>query len=245
MTPYISVLIPMYNEGEIAAETARTLWRAMDAYRKTYGWSFEIVFSDDGSLDDCADQVRAVAEDEHLDGVRVIRYEDNRGKGSAVREAVLASNGDIVLYTDCDLAYGTNVIGEAVSRFTDGVDAVVGSRRISKDGYEGYTFVRKIASEAYLTVLRLWAGFKGSDSQCGFKAFRGDVARKIFSCCKTNGFAFDFEVIMLLEKMGANIKEMPVRIENHRASTVHVLRDSVKMLRELSRIKKRVKKVDL
>ncbi len=243
MTPYVSVLIPMYNESAIAADTARTLWRAMDSLRQKNGWSFEIVFSDDGSTDDCAARIRNTAATENLDGVRVIRYEDNRGKGSAVREAVLSSRGEIILYTDCDLAYGTDVIGEAVRRYKPGVDAVIGSRNLTDDGYEGYTPLRKLASKTYIKVLCLMAGFKLSDSQCGCKSFRGDLARKIFAKCETNGFAFDFEVLLLAGKLRANVTEMPVRIINHRASTVHVLRDSVKMLRDLARIKKRVKSV--
>ncbi len=243
MTPYVSVLIPMYNESAIAADTARTLWRAMDSFRRKYGWSFEIIFSDDGSRDDCAARIQNTAAAENLDGVRVIRYEDNRGKGSAVREAVLASRGEIVLYTDCDLAYGTDVIADAVGRYINGVDAVIGSRNLSEDGYEGYTPLRKLASRMYLKVLCVMAGFKLSDSQCGCKSFRGDLARKIFAKCQTNGFAFDFEVLLLAGKLQANIEEMPVRIINHRASTVHVLRDSVKMLKDLAKIKKRVKKV--
>ena len=239
----ISVCIPMYNEALIAADTARTVWAAMDSLRQEKGFDFEIVFADDGSRDDCAERVKSVAESEQLDGVRVVGYGENRGKGAAVRHAVLASDGDIVLYTDCDLAYGTDVIGEAVSRFTDGVDAVIGSRRLSDDGYEGYTALRRIASKVYIKILCTVGGFKLSDSQCGFKAFRGESARKIFEKCETNGFAFDFEVLMLASSLGLNIREMPVRIINHRESKVHVIRDSVRMLRDLTKIKLRVRRV--
>ena len=238
----ISVCIPMYNEAKIAADTAATLWDAMAENRRLHGWDFEILFADDGSRDDCAERVRAVAAEGKKE-IRVVGYEINRGKGGAVREAVLSSTGDIVIYTDCDLAYGTDVIAEAVLHYRDGVDAVIGSRRLTGDGYEGYTFLRKMASSAYFTVLKIVGGFRLSDSQCGFKSFRGDLARKIFAKCETNGFAFDFEVLLLAEKCRAHIEEMPVTIINHRASTVHVVRDSIRMLRDLLRIKKRVRRV--
>ena len=140
----ISVCIPMYNEAKIAADTAVTLWEAMEENRRRHGWDFEILFADDGSRDDCAQRVRAVAA-EAKEEIRVVGYEINRGKGGAVREAVLSSTGDIVIYTDCDLAYGTDVIAEAVLHYRDGVDAVIGSRRLTGDGYEGYTFLRKMA----------------------------------------------------------------------------------------------------
>ena len=238
----ISLCIPMYNEAKIAADTARTLWDVMAENRRRYGWDFEIFFADDGSLDDCGDRVCAVAA-EGKDEIRVVGYEKNRGKGGAVREAVLASDGDIVIYTDCDLAYGTDVIAEAVLRYEDGVDAVIGSRRLDGGGYEGYTPLRKLASAVYFGVLKTIGGFHLSDSQCGFKSFRGHVARQIFGKCQTNGFAFDFEVLLLAEKLGASIAEMPVTIINHRASTVHVVRDSIRMVRDLLRIKKRVRRV--
>ena len=238
----ISLCIPMYNEAKIAADTARTLWDAMAENRRLHGWDFEILFADDGSLDDCADRVRAVAA-EGKGEIRVVGYEKNRGKGAAVREAVLASDGDIVIYTDCDLAYGTDVIAEAILRYNPDVDAVTGSRRLSGGGYEGYTPIRKIASAVYFGILKTVGGLRLSDFQCGFKSFRGDLARRIFAECETNGFAFDFEVLLLAEKLAVRIEEMPVTIINHRASTVHVVRDSIRMLRDLLRIKKRVRRV--
>lgn len=239
----ISVCIPMYNETLIAADTARTVWIAMDALRREKGYEFEVIFADDGSRDDCAAQVKNTAEAENLDGVRVVGYGENRGKGAAVRHAVLSSTGDIVIYTDCDLAYGTDVIGEVIALYTADTDAVIGSRRLSDDGYEGYTPLRRIASKVYIGVLCVVGGFKLSDSQCGFKSFRGDAARRIFAKCETNGFAFDFEVLMLAAKLGLNIREMPVRIINHRESKVNVLRDSFRMLRDLAKIKIRIRRV--
>ena len=238
----ISLCIPMYNEAKIAADTARTLWEAMAENRRKHGWDFEILFADDGSLDDCAARVRAVAE-QGMGEIRVVGYGSNRGKGAAVREAVLASAGDIVVYTDCDLAYGTDVIADAVLRYREGVDAVIGSRRLSGDGYEGYTPMRKLASSVYYGVLKTLGGFDLSDSQCGFKSFRGDMARRIFGECQINGFAFDFEVLLLAEKLHASVVEMPVSILNHRQSTVHLVRDSFRMVRDLLRIKKRVRRV--
>jgi dolichyl-phosphate beta-glucosyltransferase len=102
-----------------------------------------------------------------------------------------------------------------------------------------------LASKAYIKVIAVAAGFKLTDSQCGIKGFRADIAKKIFSNCEVDRFAFDLEVIMIATKLGAQIKEMPVKIINHRESTVHVLRDSVKMLRDVYRMKKRIKKQEI
>lgn len=240
----VSICIPMYNEEAIAADCARTLHDAMAAHTVLTGDSFEIIFCDDGSSDKCAERVREVAAE--LSDILVVGYPDNRGKGSAVREAIAASSGDIVIYTDCDLAYGTDVIGEAVAKMKEsGVDVLIGSRNLTDDGYENYTPIRKLASKTYIRVLNLFAGFKLSDSQCGFKAFRGDCARKIFPLVGTNGFAFDIEALMIALRMKLNIGEMGVKIINHRESKINIVKDTFRMLNDLRLIKKRVRKLDI
>ena len=230
----ISLCIPMYNESSIIADTARTL----SAYMSEHFNEYEILFSDDGSTDGSAELVNSL----DLPCVRVVGYEKNQGKGAAVRTAVLEATGDVVMFTDADLAYGTEVISRVAKVFEESpqTDVVIGSRNKGKDGYEGYTALRKLMSKVYIRILGLIGGFKLSDSQCGCKAFRGDAAKAIFSRCKVNGFAFDFESIMWAQKLGYKIAEMPVKIINHRESTVHIIRDSVRMLRDLLKIRKSV-----
>ena len=233
----ISICIPMYNEEKIIAQTAKTLQAYMN---KTFGDDFEILFSNDGSTD----KSREIVDSLGLFGVRTVGYEKNRGKGCAVRTAFLESRGDIVLFTDADLAYGTDVIESVYKTFEANpeADLVIGSRNISKDGYEGYTLLRKLASKAYIKVLCIAGGFKLSDSQCGCKAFRREAVDKIFPRCTVDGFAFDFEAILWAQKFGFKIKEMPVKVINHGDSKVRVLRDSLKMLSDLRKMKKRIKK---
>ena len=234
-----SLCIPMYNESSIIKETAQTLHEYMSANFEDY----EIIFSNDGSRDDCG----KIVEDMNLPCVRVIGYEVNRGKGYAVRVAMLAAEGDIVMFTDADLAYGCDVIGRVADTFAANpeADMVIGSRNLSKDGYEGYTFIRKLASKIYIKVLSVVGGFRLSDSQCGCKAFTGKAAKEIFSRCEVDRFAFDFECILWAVKFGMKIVEMPVKIINHRESSVNVLRDSFKMVRDILKMKKRIKKAKI
>ena len=239
----ISLVIPMYNESKIIADTAKTLSEYMAGRFDSY----EIIFSDDGSTDGCGDKVRELG----LPCVRVVGYPENKGKGAAVRCGVLAAEGDLVMFTDADLAYGTDVIGEYFDAFSeaagreDSPRMLIGSRNLNKDGYEGYTILRRVASKIYIKVLCIVGGFRLSDSQCGCKAFEREAAREIFSRCTVNGFAFDFEAILFACKLGYKIKEMPVKIINHRESKVNVLRDSIRMLRDLLRIKKSVRKTKI
>ena len=229
----------MYNEKSIIADTAKTLSDYMSEHFEDY----EILFSNDGSKDGCDEIVRSL----NLPHVRVTGYPVNQGKGCAVRTAVLEAEGDIVMFTDADLAYGTDVIARVAEKFAENPDAdvVIGSRNLNKDGYEGYTLLRKIASKTYIKILCIAGGFKLSDSQCGCKAFRGEAAQKIFSRCEVNGFAFDFEAILWSQRYGCKIVEMPVKIINHRESKVHVISDTFKMLRDLRKMKKRIRKAEL
>ena len=234
----VSVCIPMYNESKVIENTARELYEYMTA---TFGKeNFEIIFSDDGSLDGCGDIVRSLA----LDGVRVVGYEKNQGKGCAVRTAMLSAEGNVVMFTDADLAYGTNVIKSAVEALeSDGdADILIGSRNLAKNGYESYSLLRKLMSKTYIKVLCLVGGFKLSDSQCGCKAFKREAVSKIFPRCEVNGFAFDFEAILWANKLGMKIIEMPVKVINMGESKVSVIKDTIKMLRDLSKMKKRISK---
>ncbi|MCQ2456526.1 MAG: glycosyltransferase [Clostridia bacterium] len=242
-----TVCIPLYNEISTAENTARELTAAAEKYcEKRAGTEYELIFSDDGSADGCADAVPDAIDGAVHGIIKKVGTPVNMGKGAAIRRAVGASTGDVVLYTDCDLAYGTDVIGEALDAIAEsGVDVLVGSRAIHPRGYEGYTFLRRLASKVYLKILTVFAGFRLSDSQCGFKLFRGDAARSIFSLCETNGWAFDFEVLMIAKKMGLTFGEHPVMIVNHRESRIRVFSDSFKMLREIFRIKKRVRKLKI
>ena len=157
---------------------------------------------------------------------------------------MLSATGDVRIFTDADLAYGTDVIGRLVDTFKQNPDAdlVVGSRNIQKDGYEGYTFMRRVASRAYIRLLSLVGGFRLSDSQCGCKAFAKRAAEEIFSKCEINGFAFDFEALLWAIELEKKILEMPVKVINHGDSKVRLIRESVRMLRDLRKIKKKIKK---
>ena len=232
----LSLIIPMYNEEKILPDTIKTLHEYMS---KTFE-KYEIIFSDDGSKDSS----KKIVEECGLPNVRLVSYSENKGKGGAVRNGMLNAKGDIRLFTDCDLAYGTDIIKTLYDSFKSAnCDVMIGSRNIHKDGYEGYTFMRKLVSKAYIKLLCMVGGFKLSDSQCGFKAFSGKAAEAVFSKCVINSFAFDFEAIMFATRLGYRINEIPVKIINHRESEskVNMLSDSIKMFKDVLKIKKHVK----
>ena len=197
----LSLVIPMYNESSIINNTLTQV----SEYMKRHFDDYEVIFSDDGSRDGCREVVDSFGDPR----IRTVGYESNRGKGCAIRTGVLAAEGDIVIFTDCDLAYGLDVVERMVGIFDDNpdCDVVIGSRNKDKDGYAGYTFLRKLASKVYIKCLAIAAGFKLSDSQCGFKGFRRETARKIFSTCEVDGFAFDFEALIKAKNMARRLSK--------------------------------------
>lgn len=231
----LSLCIPMYNEEKILKDTVQTVSSYM---KENFESDYEIILINDGSKDGSL----AIAEEaakEH-EALRVITYEENRGKGYAVRQGVLGSQGDVVIFTDCDLAYGMDVVKEMYGLFEKNpqYEVIVGSRKKHPEGYEGYTAVRKFVSLSYIKILSLIGGVKLSDFQCGCKGFRGEIGREIFSRCIIDRFAFDLEALIYAQDLHANIGEMPVKIINHRESSIRLVRDSIRMLKDIRRMKK-------
>lgn len=235
----LTILIPMYNESAILPDTLARL----SAYaRATFVSDYELLFVDDGSTDNSAE----IVENYPDEATRVLRYTPNRGKGCAVRTGMLAARGERILFTDCDLAYGTEALGEMLAFWQEhpSADAVIASRALHPAGYEGYTLARRLFSRTYRLVLRLFFGLRLSDSQSGLKGFTRAAAEKIFSLCETDRFAFDFEAIMIGERLGLEFAEMPARVlYNRPGGKVSLVRDSARMLRDLFRIRRRVRKI--
>ena len=234
----ISLCIPLFNEQKILIKTMDEI----SSYMKgRFGEDYEVIYVDDGSTDESLEILTRKKDAK----TKVISYRPNRGKGYAVRSGMLSASGEIVIFTDCDLAYGTDVIGKFFDEMErDGsIECLIGSRALHPLGYDGYTSIRRLLSKSYLRFLSVYAGLRPSDSQCGIKAFRQTAAQSIFSRAEVDRFAFDLEVILLAQRLGMKISEHPVRILNHRPSTVHFVKDSVRMVKDVRKIKKRIKKI--
>jgi glycosyltransferase involved in cell wall biosynthesis len=216
--PTLSIVIPAYNE---AARLPDTLAR-LDAYFA--GREPEIVVVDDGSSDGTAELARR--------GVpgrtppTVLAFPENRGKGAAVRAGVAASSGDAVLYMDADLATDIAGLDEFLKQLED-FDVVVGSRAVPGATVHNTTQLRTVMGRTFNRMVRMLTRLEVHDSQCGYKAFRGDAGRLVFSLSTVDGFAFDPEVLMIARALGLSVTELPVDWTAVEGSTVRPLRDSV------------------
>jgi dolichyl-phosphate beta-glucosyltransferase len=230
----VSLVIPAYNESGIILDTLRTVSVKLAELADDY----EVVLVDDGSTDNMTELVLNSL-DPH---VRLERYSPNRGKGRAVRTGMLTARGDIILYTDADLAYGVDVFGIILDRFaSSGADLVIGSRRLDEGGYQNYPPLRVLMSKCFSLLSRKISGLT-YDTQCGIKAYRRAAARQIFSECITDGFSFDFEALMRADRLGLKVEEIPVSVVNFRESKINVIRDSLRMFRDVFRIRRAVRK---
>lgn len=229
----VSLVIPAYNERAIVLDTIR----AVSAKLAELAADYEVLIVDDGSTDGMAQLVRDCG-DSH---VRLEGYTPNRGKGRAVRVGMLAAKGDVVLCTDADLAYGVDVFAVMLERFkVGGADLVIGSRRMGGEGYQNYPPLRILMSKCFGLLSRMISGLP-YDTQCGIKGYRREAAQAIFSKCSTDGFSFDFEVLMRADKLGMKVEQIPVSVINFRESKVNVVKDSVRMFRDVFRIRRTVR----
>lgn len=235
----LSVVIPVFNEEERIVNTIGQV----SAYLERQGRSYEVIVSDDGSHD--GGPVLVQEEFAGAAEVRLIREEVNQGKGAAVRRGMMAAQGALVIFTDADLSYPVEAIGLCVEALGD-FDLAVGSRNLPGSEIEiTPPLRRRLAGPVFKAVVRrlVLAGF--TDTQCGFKGFRADAAREIFSNCTINGFAFDVEVLALARLFGYSVTEVPVRLlMDSSDSRINLTTDPLKMIGELLAVRRRVKKME-
>ena len=229
----ISLVIPAYNESGIIMDTIQTVSARLAELTAEY----EVLIVDDGSTDGMAELVRGCGDPR----VRLEGYASNRGKGCAVRTGMLAARGDIILCTDADLAYGVDIFAVLLERFRAGdAGLVIGSRRLGGEGYKNYPPLRIFMSKCFGLLSHMISGLP-YDTQCGIKAYRRQAARDIFSSCTTDGFSFDFEVLMRADKLGLKVEQIPVSVINFRESKVNVVKDSIQMFRDVFYIRRKVR----
>ena len=219
-----SVVLPAYNEARRLPDTLDG-WHA---FLNIQPFSSEIIVVDDGSTDSTASVAASAA--------RVISYKPNRGKGGAVRAGVLAADGDVITYADADLNIAPSNLSQALSLLDSGADLVVGQRNLSEyAAAEGP--VRLVAGGLVQVTRRLLVISSIRDTQCGFKVFRADLARSVFSKSRINSFAFDIEILFLARRLGARMVEMPVTTTYRAGSTFRVEKHLPRFLRDIVQIR--------
>jgi glycosyltransferase involved in cell wall biosynthesis len=229
--PVLSIVVPAFNEAARIGDSVRKIGK----FIRQSPMSCELIVVDDGSVDDTA----RVVNECRVEGLRLIRNEENHGKGHAVRQGVFAAYGQFVLFTDADLSSPIEELNKLLAvAVTDNVDVVIGSRSLDRS-YIGLhqSALREWGGIAFNKMVRMLLGLDIHDTQCGFKLFNRERSRCLFEKQTTAGFGFDPELLFLASRSGLKIREISVHWDHSEGSKISFLRDGVRMFWDLVRIR--------
>jgi dolichyl-phosphate beta-glucosyltransferase len=232
--PSLSVVVPAYNEEQRLGETLPVIWNYLHARFP----EFELIVVDDGSCDGTPQVVEAFARDR--EGVRLVSYGPNRGKGHAVRTGILEAGCELVLFCDADLSTPITEVESLIAGIDAGWDIAIGSRAVRGAQLEVHQpWYRELAGRSFNKLAQLLATPGLQDTQCGFKLFHRSAAREVFGRVTEEGFSFDIEALYLATRLGYAVVEVPVRWMHREGSKVRLLRDATRMFLALLRIRRR------
>lgn len=234
MSKELSVVVPIYNEERLLAATLRET----ASYLRDRQYRFELLAVDDGSRDRSADIVRRLAEE--FPEIRLIRLEKNRGKGEALKRGFAEARYAISLFMDADNSTSIKEWPAFEAAFEAGSQAVVGSRRRAGARIEvPQPAVRRFLGTGYRLLCRGLFGIPATDLNCGFKAYRTPLAKKLFGEMGSRDWVFDVELFCLLKKYGVAFSEVPVawrHEQKHPLPTFEALRAAAVTLKSILRL---------
>jgi dolichyl-phosphate beta-glucosyltransferase len=208
----LSLIVPAYNEEDIIRENLQKIISFLKA--KSFAW--EIIVVSDGSTDATMQIVQSMKNK----NIKIFELDQNRGKGAALRKGVREANGEYVLFTDADLSVSIQYLDDVMVALKK-TDVVIASRRVKGAKILRHQpFIRENMGRVFTKLTQLMLGSSISDFTCGFKGFRANVAKKVFSEGKLDRWAYDSEIIFLANKYGYSISEVPIVWENRVESRV-------------------------
>ncbi|MGW4241621.1 glycosyltransferase [Nocardia sp. NPDC004722] len=202
--PVVDVVVPVYNEEVDLGPCVRRLHAFLTL---NFPFTARITIADNASTDGTLEVARQLAE--QLDGVRVVHL-DRKGRGRALREVWQSSDAEIVAYMDVDLSTDLNALLPLVAPLVSGHSDVAIGTRLASSSRVVRGPKREIISRCYNLILRASLQAKFSDAQCGFKAMRGEVAKLVLPLVEDGEWFFDTELLVLAERIGLRIHEVPV-----------------------------------
>ena len=222
----LSVVIPAYNEEK---RLGPTLARIQE-YLGEQDYQSDILVVDNASSDRTSEVAREA-------GVEVLE-EPQRGKGAAVRKGMLAARGEYVLFSDADLSTPIEELEKLMQALREGHDIAIGSRALPESRLVvRQPWYRELVGRAGNVLVRLVAVRGIKDTQCGFKLFPQEIARRLFGAQLMKGIAFDMEVLFLAQRIGLKIAEVPVTWVDSPDTRFSRVRDSLDALKDLARIR--------
>jgi len=235
-SPYLSVIIPAFNEERTLARHIRSL---LPILAEVAEQAWEIIVVDDGSADRTCDIVAAFADQR----IAALKLATNSGKGAAIRTGVARSQGQLLLTCDADMATAPQVLKVFVRQLANGCDIVVGNRQDAKSRLiRPQSAIRRFLGRGYAALANLATGLRIQDFSCGFKLYRGRVARQLYALARIDGWATDIEILGLAQRCGYKTCQAPVDWTDGATSSVHIAADMGPVLRDILRIAVRLRR---
>ncbi|MCL5017185.1 MAG: glycosyltransferase family 2 protein [Patescibacteria group bacterium] len=229
--PFLSVVIPAYNEAKRLPLTLIDIDKHLDAQE----YSYEIVVVNDGSTDDTAEIVSRFAP--LINNLKLINNNENKGKGAVVRQGMLESKGLWRLFMDADNSTSIVEFNKMIPYFKSGYEVVIGSRGVKGSRKMPHQpFYKEILGKLGNFIIRFFLIRGIKDTQCGFKCFSEEAAERIFSLTRIDRWGFDAEALALAKALHYKIKEIPVFWVND-ARTHVKLRDYLQVLLETVKVR--------
>jgi dolichyl-phosphate beta-glucosyltransferase len=232
----LSTILPAYNEARRLPPFLDSVRRYLDEY---YSGDYEVIVVDDGSSDGLGEVLAKTAVD--WPELVVVTHPTNRGKGAAVRTGMLAASGERLLFADADGA--TPIDQESLLRqaIHAGAQVAIGSRLVDGPGVSRQRArLRGLAGRLFAAFARRWLGVKVRDTQCGFKMFSREAGRKLFSTGEEDGYLFDLELLVLAERFGYEVAEVPVNWTEVPGGHLHMSKELYNTLLGLWRVRQRL-----
>lgn len=202
----ISIIIPAYNEGENIYNNLSKMEEMFDTFLTDY----ELIVVNDGSKDNSKEEIERAEKD--MKHVIAAGYDENRGKGGAIREGVEQARGEYIAFLDADLDLSPMHLEVFMKKILEtDATAVIGSK-LHKDSKVDYPLPRRIMSVGYYLLLKLLFHLKIKDTQTGVKLFKANELKRAMEKVTSNGFAYDIEILALITVYGGKINEMPIEL---------------------------------
>ncbi|HAW94931.1 MAG: glycosyl transferase [Phycisphaerae bacterium] len=230
----VVVILPVHNESWLIGSVLGQVTEYAHAHPQ---WRF--IFVDDGSTDDTPRKISDHIESGSLRNMELQALNPNRGKARALKQAILDSTEEFVLFTDGDLAYRLEHLDQLAAGL-EHADIVIGSRQLAEERQTNITFLRRMTGSIFNLVVRLLTGLPHKDTQAGLKGFQRNAARAIFRAQVVTDFAFDAELLFLARKLGLVVHEIPARVSSrhsYKKSKVSLLKDPLRMFASLLRMR--------
>jgi dolichyl-phosphate beta-glucosyltransferase len=236
MKPDVSIVVPAYNEHHRLGDSIHKILAYFDA-KET---AAELIVVDDGSTDATSEVAVQAAKPFSGTPTYLVKYEENRGKGFAVRAGLKKAQADIALFSDADLSTPIEELPRLVDPIASGqFDLTFGSRAVDRSLIgTRQPWRREQGGKVMNLIIRKMSGLDFSDTQCGFKAFNMRKFRPLLDNMTIDRFGFDVEFLFVAKYHGLRVAEIPVRWNDVAGSKVSVFRDTGRMFTELSQIRK-------